>query len=120
MSPVNSPASASPSTLAGMNPPPSDSGQSGSGDEASGGSPSQLAGGSPQPDPGAKVAKADAKLSKDIEALRGAEASLMEMAQSYPTATKALRAASEAIRSAQRQIVSSPGQMQPPVPNTTS
>ena len=104
-----------------MNPPPSDTGSSGSGgDEASGGSPSQLAGGSPQPDPGAQVAKADAKLSKDIEALRSAEASLMEMAQSYPTATKALRAASEAIRSAQRQIVSSPGQMQPPVPNTTA
>lgn len=42
----------------------------------------------------------------------------MEMAQSYPTATKALRTASEALRSAQRQIVSSPGLAEPPVPNT--
>lgn len=62
----------------------------------------------------------DAKLSKDIQALRGMEAGLMEMAQSYPTATKALRTASEAIRSAQRQIVASPGVAEPAVPNTLS
>jgi hypothetical protein len=40
------------------------------------------------------------------------------MGQSYPTASKALRAASEAIRSAQRSIVSSPGMAEPPKPNT--
>lgn len=63
---------------------------------------------------------ADAKLNKDIQALRAMEAGLLEMGQSYPTATKALRSASEAIRSAQRQIVSSPGTQEPAVPNTTA
>ena len=77
------------------------------------GSPDQSAGG-PQPQKG----NADAKLNQDIQALRSMEASLLEMGQSYPTATKALRTASEALRSAQRQIVSNPGQQEPPVPNT--
>ena len=118
---VNSPASASPSMLAGMNPPPGD--PSGGDDPSAGripgsGGPDQA--GTGTPDPQAQAAKADQKLNKDIQSLRAAEASLMEMAQSYPTATKALRTASEAIRSAQRQIVSSPGQQQPPTPNTTA
>jgi len=63
---------------------------------------------------------ADAKMKNDIQTLRGAEAALMEMAQSYPGATKALRTASESIRAAQRQIVSNPGTPEPPVPNTTA
>lgn len=112
MSPVNSPASASPSTLAGMQPSSDDSTQGrtpGSGNEQLDGSSSQTAG---------KAASADAKLNKDIEALRAAEASILEMSQSYPTASKALRNASEALRAAQRQIVSSPGTAEPPVPNT--
>lgn len=113
MSPVNSPASASPSTLAGIRSSSDDSTQgripaSGTGDEA--GSQSQSA--------SSKAGSADAKLNKDIETLRGAEASILEMAQSYPTASKALRNASEALRAAQRQIVSSPGTAEPPVPNT--
>lgn len=60
----------------------------------------------------------DAKLKKDLEVLRGMEAQILEMGQSYPTATKALRTASESIRAAQRQIVSSPGLAEPPKPNT--
>lgn len=79
------------------------------------GSPDQAQGG-----PQAAQASADAKLNKDIQALRSMEAALLELGQSYPTATKALRGASEAIRSAQRQIVSSPGLQEPPVPNTLS
>lgn len=115
---LNSPASASPSMLAGMNPPPSST----TGDDTSGripgsGSPDQADQGS-QPNP--KGQSADAKLNKDVQALRAMEAALMEMGQSYPTATKALRSASEAIRSAQRQIVSSPGLAEPAVPNTTA
>ena len=113
---VNSPASASPTQMAGMNAPSSQGGGgdlsapipgAGAGTEAQGGTP---AGGS----------SADAKLKQDIQALRSMEASLLEMGQSYPTATKALRSASEAIRSAQRQIVSSPGLAEQPVPNTTA
>ena len=115
---LNSPASASPSMLAGMNPPPSD--QTG-GDDTSGripgaGSPDPAAGGPSSQSAGG----ADAKLKQDIQALRAMEASLLEMGQSYPTATKALRTASEALRSAQRQIVSSPALQEPPVPNTTA
>ena len=116
---LNSPASASPSMLAGMNPPPPDS--SSGGDDMSGripGAGSPSAAGAPGAPTGANPAAA--KLNTDIQALRAAEASLLEMAQSYPTATKALRAASEALRSAQRQIISSPGQQEPPVPNTTA
>jgi hypothetical protein len=114
---VNSPASASPTQMAGMNAP---SPQGGGGDLSA-----------PVPGAGSPVAgaeggtpvggsSADAKLKQDIQALRSMEASLLEMGQSYPTATKALRSASEAIRSAQRQIVSSPGLAEQPVPNTTA
>jgi hypothetical protein len=74
------------------------------------------AGSQPKPPGGS----ADAKLNKDIGTLRAAEASILEMSQSYPTASKALRTASEAIRAAQRQIASSPGTAEPPVPNTTA
>ena len=118
---VNSPASASPSQLAGLNSSAA-SGSDDSGASGSGGSPSQLAGGSQgqQPDVQAAKSSADAKLNKDIQALRSMEAALMEMAQSYPTATKALRNASDALRSAQRQIVSGPGMSEPPMPNTTA
>ena len=103
--------------LAGMNPPaPSGSGGA-SPDESSGRVPGTTGTGLPV---GADQAKssADAKLSSDVQALRGMEAALLEMAQSYPGATKALRSASEAIRSAQRQIVASPSSQEPPVPNT--
>jgi hypothetical protein len=55
-----------------------------------------------------------------VDALRVIEAQLQEMAQSYPTAVKSLRTASEAIMSARRQIISNPGQAEPPVPNTYS
>ncbi len=113
---VNSPASASPSMLAGMNPPSPQGGDDTSGRVPGSGSPDQ-AGAGPQQ---AQQASADAKLNKDIQALRSMEAMLLEMGQSYPTATKALRNASEAIRSAQRQIVSSPGMAEPAVPNTTA
>ena len=116
---VNSPASASPSMLAGMNPPPSD--MPGGDDPSqgrvpgSGGSPDQAAGANgPKPIGGS----ADAKLKTDLNALRSMEATLLEMAQSYPTATKAIRSASDAIRSAQRQIVANPATADPPVPNT--
>jgi hypothetical protein len=113
---VNSPASASPSMLAGMNPPPSPSG----GDDSSGripgsGSPDQAQGGSQDQQ---KQGTADAKLKNDISQLRQMEAALLELAQSYPIATKTLRSASDSLRSAQRQIVSSPGLQEPPVPNT--
>ena len=114
---VNSPASASPSMLAGMNPPSPQGGDEMSGRVPGSGAPDQSAGG-PQPDQ--QRSSADAKLSKDVQALRAMEAALLEMGQSYPTATKALRTASESIRSAQRQIVSSPGTAEPPSPNTTA
>ena len=101
--------------MAGMNPPPPDTG----GNDMSGRIP-----GAGQPGPSGAQSQqnssADAKLNKDIQILRAAEAQLMEMASSYPAATKALRTASEAIRAAQRQIVSSPGTAEPPVPNTTA
>lgn len=109
---VNSPASASPSMLAGMNPPPP---SAGSDDSSSGRIPGS---GSPDGSEGSQKPSADAKLNQDIQALRGMEASLLEMGQSYPTATKALRTASESIRAAQRQIVASPGGAEPPRPNT--
>jgi len=112
---VNSPASASPSMLAGMNPPSPQGGDEMAGRIPGSGSPDQGSDGPQQ-----AKASADAKLNKDIQVLRTTEAQLIEMAQSYPTATKALRAASEAIRSAQRQIVASPGMAEPPVPNTTA
>jgi|SRR5579872_7499714 len=102
--------------LAGLNssPPPG-------GDDTSGRIPGS---GSGSPDQAAASqgagGSADAKLNTDIRALRSMEAALMEMGQSYPTATKALRNASEAIRAAQRQIVSSPGLAEPAVPNTTA
>jgi hypothetical protein len=101
--------------MAGMNPPSPDS----TGDDDMSG---RIPGAGQPPSGGQQTAQssADAKLNKDIQVLRAAEASLMEMASSYPTATKALRTASEAIRSAQRQIVSSPGTAEPPVPNTTA
>ena len=108
---VESPASASPSMLAGQNPPPPDSG----GDEMSGRVPGA---GSPEAEGAQPAGSADAKLKTDIQSLRGMEAGLLEMGQSYPTASKALRTASEAIRAAQRQIVSSPGMAEPPKPNT--
>jgi hypothetical protein len=79
------------------------------------GSPDQAVGGSPDQQ---KQGSADAKLTKDVQALRSMEAALLEMGQSYPSASKALRTASESIRSAQRQIVSSPGMQEPPTPNT--
>lgn len=82
----------------------------------SGGSPDGGEAGSQKPPGGS----ADAKLNKDIQALRAAEAQILEMSQSYPTASKALRSASEALRAAQRQIVASPGTSEPPVPNTLS
>ncbi|HKS74445.1 MAG TPA: hypothetical protein VJQ82_14680 [Terriglobales bacterium] len=108
---VNSPASgASPTTLAGMNPPSPQGGDDSSGRVPGGAGP----GGNSEAQQGSQ----DAKLKTDVQALRGMEAALMEMAQSYPTATKALRSASEALRSAQRQIVSNPAQAEPPVPNT--
>jgi hypothetical protein len=104
--------------LAGMNAPsPQGGDDSSSGRIPGSGSPADSVQDGSQKPPGGS---ADAKLNKDIQTLRGAEASLLEMAQSYPTATKALRTASEAIRSAQRQIVSSPGTAEPPVPNTTA
>ena len=114
---VNSPASASPSMLAGMNSPPPEGGGEMSGRVPGSGSPDQAQAGS-QPDQ--QRSSADAKLNKDVQALRSMEAALLEMGQSYPTATKSLRTASESIRSAQRQIVSSPGTAEPPVPNTTA
>ena len=114
---LNSPASASPSMLAGMN-APSPQGDDSSGRIPGSGSPDQSQGGPQSPD--GQAGSADAKLKNDIQALRAMEAGLLEMGQSYPSASKALRSASEAIRSAQRQIVSSPGLKQPPVPNTTA
>ena len=102
--------------LAGMNPPPS---EPSAGDSMSGRIPGAGAGQPPDAAQQQQTA-ADAKLNKDIQALRSMEAALLEMGQSYPTATKALRTASEALRSAQRQIVSSPGTQEPPVPNTTA
>jgi hypothetical protein len=60
------------------------------------------------------------KEKKDVDALRAMEAQLQEMAQSYPTAVKSLRSASDAIMSARRQIISNPGQAEPQVPNTTA
>jgi hypothetical protein len=74
--------------------------------------------GSPDQAQGGSQGSADAKLKNDVQGLRAMEAQLLELGQSYPNATKALRSASEAIRSAQRQIVSSPGIAEPPVPNT--
>jgi len=97
--------------LAGMNPPSPQGGDDTSGRIPGSGSPDQAAGEQ-------KAGSADAKLKNDIQSLRSMEAALLELGQSYPTATKALRNASEAIRSAQRQIVSSPGLQEPPVPNT--
>jgi len=114
---LNSPASASPSMLAGMNAP---SAQGQDEDNYSGripGSGSPAAQGSEGGQPGS-AGPADAKLQKDIQGLRAMEAQVLELSQSYPTASKALRAASEAIRSAQRSIVSSPGIAEPPKPNT--
>ena len=113
---VNSPASASPSTLAGLNAPSPQEDDS-SGRIPGTGAPQQPEAGSPGKPPGGSP---DAKLNKDIQTLRTMEAALTEMGSSYPTATKALRSASEAIRSAQRQIVSDPGTAEPPVPNTTA
>ena len=100
--------------MAGMNAPADSSADSMSGRIPGSGSSDPSAGG--QQNSGYP----DAKLTKDVQALRSMEAGLMEMAQSYPTATKALRSASDAIRSAQRQIVSNPGTAEPPVPNTTA
>jgi hypothetical protein len=111
---VNSPASASPSMLSSMN-TPSPSGDDGMSGRIPGGASPDAVGANPTPG-----GSQDAKLNKDIQALRAMEAGLMEMASSYPTATKSLRSASEAIRSAQRSIVSSPGMAEPPVPNTTA
>jgi hypothetical protein len=65
-----------------------------------------------------KTGSVSAKLNTDVQALRTMEAGLMEMAASYPTAVKSLRAAAEAIRSAQRQVISDPGSAEPKVPNT--
>lgn len=101
--------------LAGANPP---SGDKPDDDNSSGripGSGSPDAGASGQ---GTSQGPADAKLQKDIQGLRAMEAQVLELSESYPTASKALRAASEAIRSAQRSIVSSPGVAEPPKPNT--
>ena len=114
---LNSPASASPSMLAGMNAP---SAQGQDADNSAGripGSGSPDSAGAEGGQPG-NASPADAKLKGDIQGLRAMEAQLLEMGQSYPTASKALRAASEAIRSAQRSIVSSPGMAEPPKPNT--
>ena len=114
---LNSPASASPSMLAGMNAP---SAQGQDADNSAGripGSGSPDGAGAEGGQPG-NASPADAKLKSDIQGLRAMEAQLLEMGQSYPTASKALRAASEAIRSAQRSIVSSPGMAEPPKPNT--
>jgi hypothetical protein len=102
--------------LAGSN-APSPSGDSGAPSGRIPGSPDGAEAGS-QGDMQKKAASADAKLNTDIKALRDAEATLMEMAQSYPTATKSLRTASDSLRAARRQIVSSPGTAEPPVPNT--
>jgi hypothetical protein len=102
--------------LAGMNPPAPQGDDSTSGRVPGTGSPDQASGGGPSGS--GQSGSADAKLNNDIQVLRAAQASLLEMAQSYPTATKALRNASEAIRAAQRQIVSAPGLSEPPVPNT--
>lgn len=112
---VESPASASPSMLAGMNPPSPQGGDDSSGRIPGSGFPDQAQGGQQN-----AQSSADAKLKNDIQALHGMEAQLLELGQSYPNATKALRTASESIRSAQRQIVSSPGLQEPPVPNTTA
>ena len=99
--------------MAGMSPPPP------SGGEDTG----RVPGGAPPPDPqgaGAQASPAGAKEKKDVDALRVMEAQLQEMSESYPTAVKSLRTASEAIMSARRQIISNPGQAEPPVPNTYS
>jgi hypothetical protein len=104
--------------LAGMNAPsPQGGDDSSSGRIPGSGSPDGAEAGSQPKPPGGS---ADAKLNKDIGTLRAAEASILEMSQSYPTASKALRTASESIRAAQRQIASSPGTAEPPVPNTTA
>jgi len=101
--------------LAGMNPPPPDGGEDPSQGRVPGsGSPNQAQGPGQSPAGG----PADAKLKTDLTALRTMEAQLLEMAQSYPTATKAIRTASDALRSAQRQIVANPATAEPPVPNT--
>ena len=99
---------------AGMNPPSPQGGDDSSGRIPGSGSPDQAQAG-PQDQ---KQGTADAKLKNDIGQLRQMEAALLELAQSYPIATKTLRSASESLRSAQRQIVSSPGLQEPPVPNT--
>ena len=117
---LNSPASASPSMLAGMNAPSAqgqDDGSNSSGRIPGSGSPDSAGAEGGQSGSGT-AGPADAKLKGDIQGLRAMEAQLLEMGQSYPTASKALRAASEAIRSAQRSIVSSPGMAEPPKPNT--
>jgi hypothetical protein len=103
--------------LAGSN-APSPSGGSGAPSGRIPGAPDGAEAGSQISDMQQKAASADAKLNTDIKSLRDAEATLMEMAQSYPTATKSLRTASDALRAARRQIVSSPGTAEPPVPNT--
>jgi len=100
-----------------MNPPPSDSS---GGDSMSGRIPGAGAGQPSDASSAQQQPAAEAKLNKDIQALRSMEAALLELGQSYPTATKSLRTASEALRSAQRQIVSSPGTQEPPTPNTTA
>ncbi len=82
------------------------------------GSPDQ-AGGGDSP----RVAQAKAAMQKvntDVQELRTMGAKLMEMSQSYPVASKALRAASDALSSAARQIPAEPGITEPPVPNTTA
>ena len=103
--------------LAGTNAPsPQGGDDSSSGRIPGSGSPYGSQAGSQSPQGGS----ADAKLNNDVQTLRSAEASILEMAQSYTTASKALRTASDAIRAAQRQIASSPGTAEPPVPNTNA
>lgn len=114
MAELNSPANASPTTLAGMNPPPPATG----GDEDQGKPPANGSNGSMGSGEGDSGKSQNSKLNQDIQSLRTMEAQMLEMAQSYPTATKALRTASESLRAAQRQIVSSPGMAEPPKPNT--
>lgn len=101
--------------LAGQNPPSPQGDDPSAGRIPGSGSPDQQSAGSQDQQ---KQGTADAKLKNDISQLRQMEAALLELAQSYPLATKALRSASESLRSAQRQIVSSPGLQEPPVPNT--
>src|SRR5271169_883582 len=98
--------------MANMNPPPPAQGGEGnpSGQVPGAGQAGQA--------PGAGTPPAGMKEKKDVDSLRAMEAQLQEMAQSYPTAVKSLRAASDAIMSERRQIISNPGQAEPPVPNT--